>query len=403
MGRKIDMKKIQDVTKCQVTFSKRRSSLIKKANEIAICCDVDVAFVAFSPSGRVSKFCNQRRIEDVLRRFVDLPPERRLTDYELGPEQEPSLHQLCWSERNLNRSLEKVIAWKNALLSCNGSTSYSQPTMQMEQQELGSQFGVPFSYNSSENELGPTNENSNSTGQILLQLDPWISPYSARFRDSILKDLLLDPSNPTPNNVNQGSLNKVTMLPIQDSLSIFESHSGIFPTSFDPPIPSPQIPHQQSLAVDQTLLCFPNQINNVTSDGLGNPAPRFTSSTTVPTNVRIIGDPQILCDGMDQNELRYENLKWSELANMPAEEYTSHFSNNKISVSSGDANYSTGLNYYGIPKGIDHSVDPFRAHPTEVDNFGESSLGTSRNLTSGQWEWEDFLLDDNVNFGDFTK
>lgn len=55
------MKKIEDVTKCQVTFSKRRSSLMKKANEISVCCDVDVAFVAFSPSGRVSKFSNQKR------------------------------------------------------------------------------------------------------------------------------------------------------------------------------------------------------------------------------------------------------------------------------------------------------------------------------------------------------
>ncbi|XP_042019008.1 floral homeotic protein GLOBOSA-like [Salvia splendens] len=80
MGRKIDMKKIEDVTKCQVTFSKRRSSLMKKANEIAICCDVDVAFVAFSPSGRISKFCNKKRIEDVLHRYVDLPAESRLRE-----------------------------------------------------------------------------------------------------------------------------------------------------------------------------------------------------------------------------------------------------------------------------------------------------------------------------------
>ncbi|KAL2246580.1 UNVERIFIED_CONTAM: Agamous-like MADS-box protein [Sesamum indicum] len=78
MGRKIDMKKIEDITRCQVTFSKRRSSLMKKANEIAVCCDVDVAFVAFSPSGRISKFCNQRRIEDVLHRYVNLPIEKRL-------------------------------------------------------------------------------------------------------------------------------------------------------------------------------------------------------------------------------------------------------------------------------------------------------------------------------------
>lgn len=37
------------------------------------------------------------------------------------------------------------------------------------------------------------------------------------------------------------------------------------------------------------------------------------------------------------------------------------------------------------------------------DKFGEGSLGTSKNLMSGQWEWEDFLLDDNINLGDFTK
>ncbi|GFP98114.1 mads-box transcription factor 30 [Phtheirospermum japonicum] len=78
MGRKIDMKKIEDITRCQVTFSKRRSSVMKKANEVAVCCDVDVVFVAFSPSGRISKFCNQKRIEDVLHRYVDLPAEMRL-------------------------------------------------------------------------------------------------------------------------------------------------------------------------------------------------------------------------------------------------------------------------------------------------------------------------------------
>ncbi|WMV25558.1 hypothetical protein MTR67_018943 [Solanum verrucosum] len=49
------------MTKRQVTFSKRRSSLLKKAAEIAICCDVDMLFVAFSPAARLSKFCSQNR------------------------------------------------------------------------------------------------------------------------------------------------------------------------------------------------------------------------------------------------------------------------------------------------------------------------------------------------------
>ncbi|KAI3462042.1 hypothetical protein Pfo_018705 [Paulownia fortunei] len=154
MGRKIDMKKIEDVTKCQ-------------ANEIAVCCDVDVAFVAFSPSGRVSKFCNQRRIEDVLHRYLHIKAffftfhfqhSQICQDYELGPEQEPSLHQLSWCERNLNHSLERVIARK------------------MDQMELESRAGKPFSSNFNETEQVSAIKNP-FTGQILMQLDPWISPY----------------------------------------------------------------------------------------------------------------------------------------------------------------------------------------------------------------------------------
>lgn len=79
MGRKIDMKKIEDVTKCQVTFSKRRSSLMKKANEIAICCDIDVAFVAFSPSGRITKFCNKTRFLFSFFHFFILILKRSIT------------------------------------------------------------------------------------------------------------------------------------------------------------------------------------------------------------------------------------------------------------------------------------------------------------------------------------
>ncbi|XVE83198.1 hypothetical protein DITRI_Ditri16bG0068200 [Diplodiscus trichospermus] len=77
MSNNQEIKKIEDVTRSQVTFSKRRSSLIRKANEISVFCDVDVALVAFSPSGRVSKFCSRERIEDVLERYVNLPPDKR--------------------------------------------------------------------------------------------------------------------------------------------------------------------------------------------------------------------------------------------------------------------------------------------------------------------------------------
>ncbi|XP_057481945.1 agamous-like MADS-box protein AGL66 [Actinidia eriantha] len=94
MGRKVDMKKIEDITKCQVTFSKRRSSLMKKAHEISVCCDVDVAFVTFSPSGRVIKFSSQRRIEDVIHRYINLTVDRRYNHIKNVQEKQEKLYQL---------------------------------------------------------------------------------------------------------------------------------------------------------------------------------------------------------------------------------------------------------------------------------------------------------------------
>ncbi|KAL0314951.1 UNVERIFIED_CONTAM: Agamous-like MADS-box protein [Sesamum angustifolium] len=53
MGRvKLQIKKIENTTNRQVTFSKRRNGLIKKAYELSVLCDVDVALIMFSPSGR---------------------------------------------------------------------------------------------------------------------------------------------------------------------------------------------------------------------------------------------------------------------------------------------------------------------------------------------------------------
>ncbi|XP_078177201.1 agamous-like MADS-box protein AGL104 isoform X4 [Carex rostrata] len=74
MGRvKVPIAKIQNTTTRQVTFSKRRSGLIKKAYELSVLCDIDVALIMFSPSGKLSHFSGRRRIEDVLTRYLRLP------------------------------------------------------------------------------------------------------------------------------------------------------------------------------------------------------------------------------------------------------------------------------------------------------------------------------------------
>ena len=48
MGRvKLEIKRIENTTNRQVTFSKRRNRLIKKAYELSILCDIDIALIMF--------------------------------------------------------------------------------------------------------------------------------------------------------------------------------------------------------------------------------------------------------------------------------------------------------------------------------------------------------------------
>ncbi|KAL3812333.1 hypothetical protein ACJIZ3_013601 [Penstemon smallii] len=78
MGRvKLQIKKIENTTNRQVTFSKRRNGLIKKAYELSVLCDVDVALIMFSPSGRVSIFSGNRSMEEIMARYVNLPEHER--------------------------------------------------------------------------------------------------------------------------------------------------------------------------------------------------------------------------------------------------------------------------------------------------------------------------------------
>ncbi|RRT73531.1 hypothetical protein B296_00001519, partial [Ensete ventricosum] len=58
MGRgKIEIKRIENPTNRQVTFSKRRGGLLKKANELAILCDAQVGVVIFSSTGKLFEYC----------------------------------------------------------------------------------------------------------------------------------------------------------------------------------------------------------------------------------------------------------------------------------------------------------------------------------------------------------
>uniref|UniRef100_A0A0V0HPI5 Putative ovule protein n=1 Tax=Solanum chacoense TaxID=4108 RepID=A0A0V0HPI5_SOLCH len=62
MGRKkVEIKRIEDKSSRQATFSKRRNGLMKKAKQLSILCDVDVAVLVFSSRGRLFEFSSTNR------------------------------------------------------------------------------------------------------------------------------------------------------------------------------------------------------------------------------------------------------------------------------------------------------------------------------------------------------
>jgi hypothetical protein len=62
MGRgKVQLKRIENKINRQVTFSKRRNGLLKKAHEISVLCDAEVAVIVFSPKGKLYEYASDSR------------------------------------------------------------------------------------------------------------------------------------------------------------------------------------------------------------------------------------------------------------------------------------------------------------------------------------------------------
>ncbi|XBI77695.1 hypothetical protein VPH35_087523 [Triticum aestivum] len=55
---KIVIRRIEKMSNRQVTFSKRRHGLLKKARELAILCDVQVGVIVFSSTGRLYEYAS---------------------------------------------------------------------------------------------------------------------------------------------------------------------------------------------------------------------------------------------------------------------------------------------------------------------------------------------------------
>ncbi|CAI8617957.1 unnamed protein product [Vicia faba] len=65
--KKIQIKKIDNISSRQVTFSKRRKGLFKKAQELSTLCDADVALLVFSATNKLFEYASSS-IQQVIER-----------------------------------------------------------------------------------------------------------------------------------------------------------------------------------------------------------------------------------------------------------------------------------------------------------------------------------------------
>ncbi|KAL4278738.1 hypothetical protein GQ457_03G004230 [Hibiscus cannabinus] len=91
--KKIQIKRIDNTAARQVTFSKRRRGLFKKANELSVLCDAEVAVVVFSATGKLFEH-SSTSTEQVI--------ERRNQQSEKG------FHRLATTNPSLQHQLESI-------------------------------------------------------------------------------------------------------------------------------------------------------------------------------------------------------------------------------------------------------------------------------------------------------
>ncbi|XP_022941776.1 MADS-box transcription factor ANR1-like isoform X3 [Cucurbita moschata] len=76
MGRgKIVIRRIDNSTSRQVTFSKRRNGLLKKARELSILCDAEVGLIVFSSTGKLYDY-STTSIRSITDRYYKVKEEQ---------------------------------------------------------------------------------------------------------------------------------------------------------------------------------------------------------------------------------------------------------------------------------------------------------------------------------------
>ncbi|XP_070011674.1 agamous-like MADS-box protein AGL19 isoform X2 [Nicotiana tabacum] len=127
---KTEMKRIENATSRQVTFSKRRSGILKKAFELSVLCDAEVALIVFSPKGRLYEFSSSstnKTIERYQKNDRYLGPNRKIAEIQ-------TTEHLKEEVATMTRKLELLEDSKRKLLGQGLDSSSFDELQQVEEQ-----------------------------------------------------------------------------------------------------------------------------------------------------------------------------------------------------------------------------------------------------------------------------
>ncbi|ONI02450.1 hypothetical protein PRUPE_6G199000 [Prunus persica] len=131
---KIQIKKIDNATARQVTFSKRRRGLFKKAQELSVLCDADIALIIFSSTGKLFEYASSS-MKEILERH-------NLHAKNLSKIEQPSLELQLVENSNYSALSKEITAQSQQLRQIRGEEIQGLNLEELQQLEKSLEAGL---------------------------------------------------------------------------------------------------------------------------------------------------------------------------------------------------------------------------------------------------------------------
>ncbi|KAL3521482.1 hypothetical protein ACH5RR_019631 [Cinchona calisaya] len=126
---KIHLRRIENATSRQVTFSKRRNGLLKKAYELSVLCDAQVALIIFSQKGKLYEF-SSTNIQNTIKKYRDCVGEDQRSNQDI----EKHLQELKLEAISMAKEIEFLEVSQRRLLGQNLESCSLEELQQIDSQ-----------------------------------------------------------------------------------------------------------------------------------------------------------------------------------------------------------------------------------------------------------------------------